>query len=43
MVRSRFLVGGVLAIVTAVAVGGCSGQEPAYYIVDPATGRPVPV
>jgi hypothetical protein len=43
MVRSRFVVGGILAILTALAVGGCMRQEPAYYVVDPATGRPVPV
>jgi protein involved in polysaccharide export with SLBB domain len=33
----------LFALVTALAVSGCLRQEPAYYVMDPQTGQPVPV
>ena len=36
---ARFLLAGLLAL----AGGACARQQPAYYVVDPATGQPVPV
>jgi hypothetical protein len=33
----------LLAVVAALAVGACARQQPTYFVVDPNTGRPVPV
>jgi polysaccharide export outer membrane protein len=33
----------VLSALTALALAGCMHRQQAYYIVDPATGQPVPV
>ncbi len=33
----------LFALVAALAVSGCLRQEPAYYVMDPQTGQPVPV
>lgn len=33
----------LLAVLAALAVSACARQQPTYYVVDPATGQPVPV
>jgi protein involved in polysaccharide export with SLBB domain len=33
----------LLAVAAALAVGACARQQPAYYVMDPNTGQPVPV
>jgi polysaccharide export outer membrane protein len=33
----------LLAVTAALAVSGCARQQPAYYVMDPNTGQPVPV
>ena len=33
----------LLAVVAALAVSACARQQQAYYVIDPATGQPVPV
>jgi polysaccharide export outer membrane protein len=33
----------LLAVTAALAVGACARQQPAYYVMDPNTGQPVPV
>lgn len=33
----------LLSALTALALAGCMHQQQAYYIIDPATGQPVPV
>ena len=33
----------LLALVAALAVSACMRSQPTYYVVDPATGQPVPV
>jgi polysaccharide export outer membrane protein len=33
----------LLPLLAALAAGGCARQQPAYYVVDPNTGQPVPV
>ena len=33
----------LLAVVAALAAGACARQQPAYYVMDPNTGQPVPV
>ena len=33
----------LLAVMAALAVSACARQQPAYYVIDPNTGQPVPV
>jgi hypothetical protein len=33
----------LLPILAALAVSACARQQPAYYVIDPNTGQPVPV
>jgi len=33
----------LLVGLAALAVGACARQQPAYYVMDPSTGQPVPV
>ena len=33
----------LLAVVAALAAGACARQQPAYYVIDPNSGQPVPV